>query len=223
MIQAQNTVRFNEKYGDRVHMIRGNGSSTIVEYAYNFIEDRPKEIYVYVFKPERDTRKMKPIVRCINLDPSSIGSTCKAYSQNRSSSQALSSTEQASIAKLGFKNYISRNLTNVINCRQGEISRQNGCSSQINTNSKKTYKSLQALHQLLIEPIADLLPTNSDQKVIFIPQGQLFSVPFAALQDKQGKYLIEQHTISIAPSLILLGQTSNLYLDESRATANKGV
>jgi CHAT domain-containing protein len=66
---------------------------------------------------------------------------------------------------------------------------------------------LQQLHQLLIQPIADLLPTDPESRVIFIPQGELFLVPFAALQDANKKYLIEQHTILTAPSIQVLDLT----------------
>ncbi len=66
---------------------------------------------------------------------------------------------------------------------------------------------LQQLHQLLIEPIADLLPTSSSNRVIFIPQGELFLVPFSALQDSSGKSLIEKHTILTAPSIQVLELT----------------
>ena len=66
---------------------------------------------------------------------------------------------------------------------------------------------LQKLHDLLIKPIADLLPTDSNAHVIFIPQQELFLVPFAALQDEQGKYLIEKHTILTAPSIQVLELT----------------
>jgi CHAT domain-containing protein len=65
-------------------------------------------------------------------------------------------------------------------------------------------KSLKKLHQVLIQPIADLLPKNPSARVIFIPQNKLFLVPFAALQDNNGKYLIEKHTISTAPSIQVL-------------------
>jgi hypothetical protein len=71
----------------------------------------------------------------------------------------------------------------------------------VKTNSKE---KLQKLDQLLIQPIADLLPTQPNDKIIFIPQGSLFLVPFAALPDKNGKYLIEKHTISTAPSIQVL-------------------
>lgn len=68
-------------------------------------------------------------------------------------------------------------------------------------------QKLQQLHQLLIEPIAQYLPTNPDERVIFIPQGELFLVPFPALVDAQGKYLIEKHTILTAPSIQVLDLT----------------
>ncbi len=63
------------------------------------------------------------------------------------------------------------------------------------------------LYQLLIEPIAELLPTNPDAHVIFIPQEALFLLPFPALQDTSGKYLIEQHTILSAPAIQVLNLT----------------
>lgn len=64
-----------------------------------------------------------------------------------------------------------------------------------------TYPELTKLHKLLIEPIQSALPKDPNQKVILIPQGQLFLLPFAAFRDPQGKSLIESHTLSIAPSI----------------------
>ena len=66
---------------------------------------------------------------------------------------------------------------------------------------------LQQLHKLLIDPIADLLPKDPNSHVIFIPQGQLFLIPFPALQDADGKYLIEKHTILTAPAIQVLDLT----------------
>ncbi|CCQ65240.1 COG0457: FOG: TPR repeat [Crocosphaera watsonii WH 0402] len=66
---------------------------------------------------------------------------------------------------------------------------------------------LQETYQLLIAPIADLLPQDPNQKVIFIPHRELFEIPFAALQDKEGTYLIEKHTILTSPSIALLDLT----------------
>ena len=66
---------------------------------------------------------------------------------------------------------------------------------------------LPTLHQLLIEPIANLLPKDPNAHVIFIPQGSLFQVPFPALLDANGTYLIEKHTILTAPSIQVLALT----------------
>jgi len=66
-----------------------------------------------------------------------------------------------------------------------------------------TRDPLRQLHQLLIRPIADLLPP-ADSHIIFIPHQELFLVPFAALKDDQEQYLIEKYAISTAPSLTAL-------------------
>ena len=66
---------------------------------------------------------------------------------------------------------------------------------------------LPTLHQLLIDPIQTLLPKDPNAHVIFIPQGSLFQVPFPALQDANGTYLIQKHTILTAPSIQVLDLT----------------
>jgi len=68
-------------------------------------------------------------------------------------------------------------------------------------------EQLQLLHKILIEPIADFLPTDPNDHVIFIPQESLFLIPFPALQDASGKYLIEEHTILTAPAIQVLDLT----------------
>jgi CHAT domain-containing protein/Tfp pilus assembly protein PilF len=73
---------------------------------------------------------------------------------------------------------------------------------------------LPKLHEILIAPIADLLPTNPEERVVFLPQSSLFLVPFPALIDANGDYLIEKHTILTAPSI----QTLQLTRDQK----NKG-
>ncbi|MGJ5676367.1 MAG: CHAT domain-containing protein [Nostochopsis sp.] len=75
---------------------------------------------------------------------------------------------------------------------------------------KNQKQKLQILHELLISPIADLLPSDPKAHVIFIPQESLFLVPFPALKDKDGKYLIEKHTILTAPSIQVLDLTQAL-------------
>lgn len=74
------------------------------------------------------------------------------------------------------------------------------------------YAQLHTLHRILIDPIANLLPTDPEAQVVFIPEDSLFLVPFAALRDANGTYLIEKHTLLTAPS------TQVLTLANQRAT-----
>ena len=67
--------------------------------------------------------------------------------------------------------------------------------------------NLMQLHRLLVEPIADLLPADPSERVIIIPQGALFLVPFAALQNRDRQYLIERHTLVTAPAIQVLALT----------------
>ncbi|NET59745.1 MAG: CHAT domain-containing protein [Symploca sp. SIO2E6] len=68
-------------------------------------------------------------------------------------------------------------------------------------------QQLERLYQLLIAPIADLLPQNPRDRVTFVPQEALFLVPFAALTDPSGNHLIDKHTLLSAPSIQVLALT----------------
>ncbi|MEC4983338.1 MAG: CHAT domain-containing protein [Oscillatoria sp. PMC 1068.18] len=68
-------------------------------------------------------------------------------------------------------------------------------------------EELQKLHQILIAPIADLLPENANQRIIFIPQKELFLVPFVALLDEKEQYLVQKHTLLTAPAIQVLDLT----------------
>ena len=86
----------------------------------------------------------------------------------------------------------------------------------------ETHRKLAQLHKLLIDPIADLLPTDPAQPVVFIPQKELFLVPFPALKDASGQYLIEKHTILTAPSIQVLQLTGNLAATSQVKSFRKG-
>ena len=74
-------------------------------------------------------------------------------------------------------------------------------ASSTNRNSTDSYRQL---HDQLIAPIADLLPTDPTARVVFLPQDELLQVPFPALQRPDGSYLIEHHTPLTAPSIQVL-------------------
>lgn len=77
----------------------------------------------------------------------------------------------------------------------------------VNTPERDSEDVLKALHQILIKPIQAQLPEDENASVIIIPQGFLFTIPFAALQDEQDRSLIEKHTLLTAPSIQALDLT----------------
>lgn len=60
---------------------------------------------------------------------------------------------------------------------------------------------LDDMYQVLIEPIAAFLPSDEGSRIIFIPQGDLFLVPFPALRPKGGMYLVQRYTVQTASSI----------------------
>jgi CHAT domain-containing protein len=79
---------------------------------------------------------------------------------------------------------------------------------------------LQELHQLLIAPIEDILPINTDSHIILIPQGSLFFVPFATLCDSHNQFFIQKHTLLTAPSIqtLQLTQQQRVNLQQSNVS-----
>jgi len=73
--------------------------------------------------------------------------------------------------------------------------------------SRRKIPPFRQLYQVLIEPIADKLPTDPNAHVIFIPQQSLLMIPFSPLQDESGNYLLEKHTILTAPAIMVLDIT----------------
>ncbi len=98
-------------------------------------------------------------------------------------------------------------LTALVDTSREDIGVRGRGNFKIEINKSNPTDRLKQLHQLLIAPIADLLPADPNAQVIFIPHGELFLVPFVALQDANGKYLIEQHTILTAPAIQVLDFT----------------
>lgn len=58
-----------------------------------------------------------------------------------------------------------------------------------------------SLYDLLIKPVEELI---KGKKLVIVPHGILHTIPFETLQGKNGRYLIEDHVVSYAPSLNVL-------------------
>lgn len=67
-------------------------------------------------------------------------------------------------------------------------------------------RAAQKLHRDLIDPVIQELP-QSVEHLHLVPEGILHYVPFAALQDEQGQFLIEHYSLSITPSASILQLT----------------
>ena len=64
--------------------------------------------------------------------------------------------------------------------------------------AKKKESSLHLLYKKLLAPVADLVQR---QDIVIVPEGDLFMVPFPALQDANDKFLSETLRIRLIPSL----------------------
>jgi CHAT domain-containing protein/tetratricopeptide (TPR) repeat protein len=81
---------------------------------------------------------------------------------------------------------------------RGEI---RAAAAAIRAPASGSSADLRRFHQLLIEPINDLLPTQEGARLIIVPERALFLVPFAALENSAGEPLIVRHAMSVVPSL----------------------
>ncbi len=66
-------------------------------------------------------------------------------------------------------------------------------------NERRTLQLLYA--ELFPDTVRAVLPANPDQTVVILPDGVLFNLPFAALLDQGGKFLVEKHTLTLASSM----------------------
>lgn len=96
------------------------------------------------------------------------------------------------------------NLITQARASLGIADSQNNTSNNTIIEDDHEFIELKQLYKILIQPISHLLPTDPKVPVVFIPQDTLFLIPFSALQDAEGKFLIEKHTIVTAPSIQVL-------------------
>ena len=65
-------------------------------------------------------------------------------------------------------------------------------------NSRRVQAILEKLFQLVINPVRNLLKGN---KLIVVPDNQLFFAPFSSFIDENGRFLCSKYSIQITPSL----------------------
>ncbi len=86
--------------------------------------------------------------------------------------------------------------------------RLNGFDSDELRQPARVRQQLADLYRLLLAPVARQLPRDSGALVYVVPHDALLLVPFAALVDEKGRYLVQTHTLASAPSLGVLRYTA---------------
>ncbi|MEG4519135.1 CHAT domain-containing tetratricopeptide repeat protein, partial [Microcoleus sp. AT9b-C3] len=187
---AQTTI--NPPNIQQIQQIAKEQNATLVEYS--IIENQA--LYIWVIKPtgEITFRSVDLKSLNINLREATEGTRVSAATGRRGLNEqdtAISEMIRGTREALGVS---------------GDTANKQTANPPASTtaNSRIIYPKLQQSYQLLIQPIADLLPTDPNAPVIFIPHQSLFLVPFVALQDPTGQYLIEKHTILTAPAIQIL-------------------
>ncbi len=77
----------------------------------------------------------------------------------------------------------------------------------LSTSDNRFSKPAHDLYDLLLKPAAAQL--RGKTRLLIVPDGALWELPFQALQTPQGRYLIDDHAICYAPSLTVLREMSN--------------
>ena len=96
-----------------------------------------------------------------------------------------------------------RNYTTAIPQEEIEINLTSLLSSLKLPQRQLNSELLQQLHRWLIAPIEADLAANQIDTIVFVPDGILRNVPPAVFHDGE-RYLIEQYSVAIAPSLRLI-------------------
>jgi CHAT domain-containing protein len=182
----------------QIRQIARQQNATLVEYAIVMDDafkfrgkqrSREQGLYIWVVTPTGDVKfrqvDLKPLWQ-ENLTLETIVAASRCLARTRACRSQLRA--------------LSRGLGVVSKAQPTAVT--SDAVSPLNQNP-----ALQTLYHLLIAPIADLLPSDPNQRVIFIPQASLFLVPFPALQAPSGEYLIQRHTILTAPAIQVLDLT----------------
>ncbi len=168
---------------EEIRRIAQQQNATLVEYS--IVEDN---LYIWVIQPDG-------IIHLRSVDLTELDLSLSAAAQ-RSLLAARDGLNRSATQNQG--------LNALVRGTRGEVEEKQATELQEITSKRFRNRRLWKTYQLLIEPIEDLLPNHPTDRVIIIPQGALFSVPFSALQDQEGNYLIEKYTLLSAPSIQVL-------------------
>lgn len=200
------TIQQNPGIVPLIITLAGGGIAIAVWFTYsrlksNRVQQKPKHNsnlkgrVIFEYKAKEVSWIEKPLIRWLFVLSVIVGCGGVIFGSLQPNQVSLDNRDQKAESLLGELVSGTRESIGVSHRGLGIVPKE---------DTDNSINHLQQLHQLLIEPIADLLPSNPQEKVIFIPDSALFFVPFPALQDAKANYLIEQHTILTAPSIQML-------------------
>ncbi|MEG4574763.1 CHAT domain-containing protein [Microcoleus sp. N3A4] len=207
---ASAQITINPPNIQQIQQIAKEQNATLVEYS----TIGNQALYIWVIKPTGEIT-----FRSVDLKSLNIHLTPATENTRVAAATGRGLNEQDTV----FADMI-RGSRDALGTSENNLSYQPATNRPNSTpaNSRTANPQLQQLYQLLIEPIADLLPTNPNAPVIFIPHKSLFLAPFASLQNAQGQYLIEKHTIIIAPAIQIL-QLTHQARQKNRQTSPQNI
>jgi len=87
-----------------------------------------------------------------------------------------------------------------------QLFQQSATPARPSAASREAYRTL---YRLLWKPVASRIPDEPGVRLTIVPHGPLLAVPFAALIDERGRYLIERHALHYASSGAVLLDASD--------------
>ena len=180
LIQRQGLTATAPPNIQHIHQIAQQQNATLVEYSI-----AGNDLYIWVVKPNGEVKFHKVNLEKVNLkniaEKTRVAAGSIAEGRGDEVMTTLVNSTHNSVDTIGINSIP-----------------ESSCGSN---------DCLRQMYDVLIKPIAADLPTNPNSLVIFIPYESLFLVPFAALQDENRNFLIEKHTLAIAPSIQVLQLT----------------
>jgi len=153
----------------------------------------PDATYIWVLRPDGTVGSDRVAVSAERLAKLIRGTS---HGEQEPSAEAPASTTEGNKSKDGASASTIASGPHLLRLRGG---------GELVLRNERT-KSWGELYKLLILPVRDSLPPKGSHLTI-VPQGLLFQLSFAALQDAQGHYLVENYALNYAPSLGVLQLT----------------
>jgi CHAT domain-containing protein/tetratricopeptide (TPR) repeat protein len=92
-------------------------------------------------------------------------------------------------------------------------------AAQLSAVDPADRRAWRQLYDVLVEPIRDQLPRTQGSLLTIIPHGVLMNVSFAALQARDGRYLLEDYALHYAPAGAVLQFTAAMRRRDARSGA----